>query len=110
MRLMFLQYPTDPIVFYDPRSLWRAPQWMREPPGAGVSPSLRFIPVVTQFQLALDMALATSAPPGFGHAYYARDYIGPWRALTAPEGWTEADSARLAAHCDLGFQQGCDNG
>lgn len=107
MRLMFLQYPSDPIVFYDPSSLWRAPAWMREPLAPDVSPALRFIPVVTQFQLALDMLLATRAPPGHGHSYVARDYIGPWRAVTAPEGWSDADSARLAAHCDNGFQQGC---
>ena len=29
-------------------------------------------------------------------------------AVTAPAGWTEADALRLAAHCDNGFQQGCD--
>ena len=109
MRLMFLQYPSDTIVFYEPTSFWRAPAWMREPPAPDVSPELSFMPVVTQFQLALDMALATSAPAGYGHSYYARDYIGPWVAVTDPENWTEADSARLTLHCDRGFQQGCDN-
>lgn len=109
MRLAFLQYPSDPIVFYEPTSLWRAPAWMREPPADDVSPALRFIPVVTQFQLAVDMLLATSAPPGHGHAYIARDYIGPWRAVTAPEAWTDEDTARLVARCSLGFQQGCEN-
>lgn len=110
MRLMFLQYSSDPIVFYEPASLWRAPAWMREPPAADVSPDLSFTPLVTQFQLVVDMMLATTAPEGHGHSYYARDYIGPWVAVTEPEGWTDADSARLAAHCDKGFQQGCDNG
>ena len=110
MRIMFLQYPSDPIVFFDPLSLLRAPVWMREPPGDGVSPYLQFMPVVTQFQLALDMVLATTTPAGFGHAYYAQDYIGPWAEVTAPEGWTDADTARLKAHCDNGFQEGCSNG
>lgn len=110
MRLMFLQYSSDPIVFYEPASLWRAPAWMREPPAPDVSPDLSFTPVVTQFQLVVDMILATSAPEGHGHSYYARDYIGPWVAVTGPEGWTAEDSARLAARCDKGFQQGCDNG
>jgi uncharacterized membrane protein len=109
MRLMFLQYPSDPITFYDPASLWRAPVWMREPPGHGVSPHLRFVPVVTQFQLAVDMALSTTTPAGYGHSYYARDYIGPWVEVTAPEGWTAEDTERLTAHCDNGFQQGCTN-
>lgn len=109
-RLMFLQYTSDPIVLYDPTSLWRRPQWMREPLPPDITPSLRFVPVVTQMQLVVDMLLANSAPPGHGHAYYAHDYIGPWRAVTAPRGWTDADSARLMAHCDNGFQNGCDNG
>jgi uncharacterized membrane protein len=109
MRIMFLQYPSDPIVFFDPLSLFRAPVWMREPPGDGVSPYLRFMPVVTQFQLALDMALSTTTPAGYGHSYYAQDYIAPWVEVTAPENWTAADTERLKARCDNGFQVGCTN-
>lgn len=109
MRIVFLQYPSDAIVFFDPLSTFRAPVWMREPPGDGVSPYLRFMPVVTQFQLALDMALSTTVPGGFGHSYHAQDYIAPWVEVTAPENWTEADTARLKAHCDNGFQNGCTN-
>ncbi|TKW66014.1 MAG: hypothetical protein DI616_12790 [Paracoccus denitrificans] len=110
MRLMFLQYSSDPIVFYQPSSLWRAPAWMHEPPAEDVSPDLSFMPVVTQFQLALDMAIALSAPSGHGHSYYAHDYIGPWQAVTQPDGWTDADTARLMARCDGEKQQGCRNG
>ncbi len=107
MRIVFLQYSSDPIVFYDPKSLWRSPPWMRDPPAPDVSEHLIFMPVVTQFQLALDMALSFGAPPGFGHAYYAQDYISPWVQVTAPEGWTADDTERLKAHCDNGFQYGC---
>jgi uncharacterized membrane protein len=110
MRIVFLQYSSDPVVFYDPRSLWRAPPWMLEPPAEDMSAHFIFMPIVTQFQLALDMALSFGAPPGYGHAYYARDYIGPWVQVTAPKGWTRADTERLKAHCDNGFQAGCSNG
>lgn len=109
MRLMILQYPSDPIVFYDPFSVWRSPVWMQEPPGHGVSPHLRFVPIVTQLQLAVDMALSTTTPAGYGHSYYAQDYIAPWVQVTDPEGWTIEDTERLKAHCDNGFQQGCSN-
>jgi len=109
MRIVFLQYSSDPVVFYDPRSLWRAPPWMRDPPAPDVSEHLLFVPVVTQFQLALDMALSFGAPPGHGHAYHAQDYIGPWVQVTAPEGWSREDTARLKAHCNVGYQQGCAN-
>lgn len=109
MRIVFLQYASDPIVFYEAASLLRAPAWMRDPPAADVSPNMRFVPVVTQFQLAVDMALANTAPPGHGHAYYGPDYVRPWVAVTDPDPWTEADSARLAAHCAGGFGDGCKN-
>lgn len=109
MRIVFLQYASDPVVFYNPYSLWRAPPWMRDPPAADMSEHFFFMPVVTQFQLALDMALSFGAPPGHGHTYFAQDYIGPWVQVTAPENWSSADTARLRAHCDNGFQAGCTN-
>ena len=110
MRIVFLQYSSDPVVFYDPRSLWRAPPWMKDPPAADMSGHFVFMPIVTQFQLALDMALSFGAPPGHGHAYYARDYIAPWVQVTAPANWSDRDTERLKAHCDNGFQNGCSNG
>jgi len=109
MRIVFLQYSSDPIVFFEPRSFWRAPVWMTEPPAADASAHRRFVPIVTQFQLALDMALGFGTPPGHGHAYHAPDYIGPWVEVTGPDGWTDADTRRLIAHCDNGFQAGCSN-
>ncbi|PVA07778.1 alpha/beta hydrolase [Thalassorhabdomicrobium marinisediminis] len=109
MRIVFLQYSSDPIVFFETLSLYRKPVWMAEPPGPDVSPFMRYIPVVTQFQLAVDMALANTAPDGHGHAYYGRDYVGPWVAVTDPANWTDADTARLMAHCDGGFDEGCVN-
>jgi uncharacterized membrane protein len=109
MRIVFLQYSSDPVVFYDPRSLWRAPPWMRDPPAEDMSEHLIFMPVVTQFQLALDLALSFSAPPGYGHAYYSQDYIAPWVQVTAPEAWSPADTDRLKAHCNVGYQLGCAN-
>jgi uncharacterized membrane protein len=83
---------------------------MNEPPAADVSEDLIFIPIVTQFQLALDLALSFGAPPGHGHAYYSNDYIAPWVQVTAPEGWSSEDTRRLKAHCNVGYQLGCANG
>ncbi|SLN59471.1 hypothetical protein ROG8370_02740 [Roseovarius gaetbuli] len=109
MRIVFLQYSSDPIVFYDPRSLWRPPPWMNEAPAEDTSAHLRFMPIVTQFQLALDLALAFGTPEGHGHAYYAQDYIAPWVQVTAPDDWTAKDTQRLKVHCDIGLQHGCKN-
>ncbi|MFD0981430.1 alpha/beta hydrolase [Tropicimonas aquimaris] len=107
LRVVFLQHASDAIVFYEPASVWRAPQWMREPRAPDVSPAMRFIPVVTQLQLALDMALALAVPSGFGHNYAARDYIEPWVAVTEPEGWSAEDSERLKAWCGDEYGLGC---
>jgi uncharacterized membrane protein len=95
-RILFLQYPSDPITFFSPAAAWRAPDWMDEPRGKDVSPSLRWFPVVTMLQLAIDMAVGT-APEGFGHTIAASDYIEAWLALTEPPGWDEAALARLRA-------------
>ena len=110
MRIVFLQYSSDPVVFYDPASLWRAPPWMHEPPAEDMSDYLVFMPIVTQFQLALDLALSFGSPPGHGHAYFASDYLGPWVQVTAPEGWTPADTQRLIALCGKTFGEGCQTG
>ena len=107
MRIVFLQYSSDPVVFYDPASLWRPPEWMRDPPADDMSEHFFFMPIVTQFQLALDLALAFGSPPGFGHAYYAQNYIVPWAQVTDPLSWTSDDSDRLKALCDNGFKKGC---
>jgi uncharacterized membrane protein len=107
MRIVFLQYSSDPVVFYDPASLWRAPPWMREPPAPDMSETFVFMPIVTQFQLALDLALSFGAPPGYGHTYAARDYVGPWVQVTNPAPWTEDDTRRLIALCDSAPGEGC---
>ncbi|WP_138465202.1 alpha/beta-hydrolase family protein [Poseidonocella sp. HB161398] len=107
MRVIFLQYSTDAIVFYDPASTWRPSDWMREERAPDISPDFRFIPVVTQFQMAMDMAIAMSVPGGHGHAYYLADYVRPWAEITQPPNWSEAESARLVAFCDAEVQEGC---
>jgi hypothetical protein len=39
--------------------------------------------LVTRFLLAVDMALANTAPDGYGHAYYGPDYVRLWVAVTS---------------------------
>lgn len=106
-RVVYFQHASDAIVFYEPASLWRAPEWMKETRAPDVSPSIRFIPVVTQLQLALDMALALGVPGGYGHNYIAEGYVEPWVAVTDPEGWSDNDSARLKAWCGQEWGLGC---
>ena len=112
MRLVYLQYASDPIVFYDPFSFFREPEWMKELPAPDVSPDLTYVPIVTQFQLLVDMVLSTSpkaVPLGYGHHYIAAHYIEPWVAVTNPENWSQADTERLREWCSLPDRLGCRN-
>jgi uncharacterized membrane protein len=95
-RIAFLQYASDPITFFSPHAAWRSPEWLRAPRAPDVSPQLRWFPVVTMLQLAVDMVVGT-APTGFGHEYAALDYLDAWLALTEPAGWNDEDLARLRA-------------
>ncbi|WP_207099440.1 alpha/beta hydrolase [Paracoccus shandongensis] len=98
IRIVYLQYASDPIVFFDPRSAWHRPAWMEPPRGPDVSPDLRWYPVVSFLQLAFDMALALHVPMGHGHLYAYNDHIAPWMAVTQPQGWDAAGLDRLRRH------------
>lgn len=110
MRVLFMQYASDPIVFYSATALWREPVWMREAKAPDVSPQLSFTPIVTQLQLTVDLLRSTTPPAGYGHNYHVRDYIDAWSAVTEPDGWDEAAADRLRAHCGHGGLVGCENG
>jgi len=84
MRFIYLQYASDPVVFFDPASFYQEPQWLKGERGPDVSPRFRWIPVITGLQLVFDMAIATSSPVGFGHVYAPEDYIDAWVSLTDP--------------------------
>ena len=98
MRIVYLQYASDPVTFFDYHDLYREPDWMRPPRGPDVSPQLRWYPVVTFLQLALDMAMATTTPKGFGHVYAPAQYIDAWIEVTDVKGWPPDEIARLKQH------------
>ncbi len=98
MRIVFLQYASDAITFFDFRDLYRRPAWMDPPYGPDVSPQLRWVPVVTMLQLALDMSVSTDTPLGYGHVYAPQHYVDAWLAVTGATGWTPDALARLKQH------------
>lgn len=83
MRLAFLQYASDAITFFDPRDLYRPPQWLA-PRGPDVSPHVRWYPVVTLLQTGVDMLLANRTPAGHGHVYAPEHYLATWAAVLGP--------------------------
>jgi uncharacterized membrane protein len=98
LRIVFLQYASDPITFFRPQILWRRPAWLAPPRGPDVSPDLRWYPVVTFLQLIVDMAAATDAPMGYGHVFAPEHYIDAWREVTDPPGWSDEGIERLKAY------------
>ncbi|TNH40523.1 alpha/beta hydrolase [Paracoccus haeundaensis] len=98
VRIVFLQYGSDPIVFFRSDSAIRPPEWLASPRAPEVSPDLRWYPIITQLQLAFDMAIALEVPIGHGHVYAHVDHIDPWLAITDPPGWTPERLQALRDH------------
>ncbi|SFV10707.1 alpha/beta hydrolase [Bradyrhizobium arachidis] len=98
MRVVYLQYASDAITFFAYRDAFQAPAWMSAPRGPDVSPELRWYPIVTMLQLALDMAVATNTPMGFGHVYAPEHYVDAWVAVTDVHDWSPDALARLKSH------------
>ena len=95
LRVVYLQYASDPIVFFDYRDLYRRPDWMREPIGPDVSQQLRWYPVITMLQLGLDMGFATATPMGYGHVYAPEHYVDAWLAVADIRGWSAQSISAL---------------
>ena len=95
MRFVYLQYASDPMVFFETSLPHREPKWLVGERGPDVSPYLRWVPLVTFLQVAFDIPMATTVPTGYGHNYAPAHYIDGWVAVTDPEGWTPEDTARL---------------
>ncbi|CAM5776918.1 hypothetical protein LMIY3S_05774 [Labrys miyagiensis] len=98
LRVVYLQYASDPIVFFKFRDAYRQPSWMASPRGPDVSPQLRWYPVVTMLQLALDMGVATDIPIGHGHVYAPQDYVEAWSAVLAARDWSPQSIDKLKLH------------
>ena len=97
-RILYLQYPSDAVTFFDPRAAWRRPDWMTGPRAPDISPDLRWLPVVSFLQLAVDMMTAIKPPRGYGHRYSFDSYARAWAALLDDPDWTDAALDALVVH------------
>ncbi len=93
-RMVYLQHPSDPIVWWSPELLLSEPDWLKEDRGYDVLDSTQWFPFVTFLQVAADMAVSTGVPDGHGHTYVV-DIADAWSAILSPDGWTPADNDRL---------------
>ncbi len=102
-RVLYLQHPSDPVVWWSPDLLFERPDWLKEPPGFDRSAAMRWYPIVTFWQVGADMAgnvtSAQASPAGHGHNYGDSQLDG-WAAVAAPEGWTAEDTQRIRRSLD----------
>jgi len=92
--VLYLQHPSDPIVWWSPRLILNQPAWLREPRGRDVLSEMVWIPFVTFWQVTADLPFATGVPGGHGHKY-TTEYVDAWAEVLQPPGWTEAKADRL---------------
>jgi uncharacterized membrane protein len=96
MRIIYLQYSSDPMVFFEPTMFFHEPEWLKGERGPDVSPYLKWRPAVTFFQVLFDMMVSVSgAPLGYGHNYSPDSYIDSWVELLDPPSWTDEMTERL---------------
>ena len=95
-RVLFLQHPSDPVVWWSPDLLFGRPDWLIEPRGADRTASMRWYPVVTFWQVSADLTNADGVRGGHGHNY-SNDILDGWVAVAPPDGWTTADTERVRA-------------
>ena len=93
-RVAYLVYPSDPVPVFRASTLWSRPGWTHAPLAYDVPGSVGWFPIVTFIQSVGDLASAFNVPPGHGHNYNV-DFVGAWANVLPPDGWTDADTARL---------------
>lgn len=79
-RIVFVQYASDPIVWWSPKMLWQRPDWMIEPKGHDVVKLPTWLPVISLLELTLDMPASNRTPAGHGHIY-RYDTVYAWQAV-----------------------------
>ena len=97
-RVVYLQHASDPVVFFSSDLAFSRPEWLADGQrGPDVSLTMGWVPLVTMWQVLLDMPGAGEVPTGYGHMYSARANLDGWAAVTRPPGWTPERAAALAA-------------
>ncbi len=95
-RLVYLQHSSDPVVFFSQDLAFEEPEWLLEGQrGPDISAEMTWVPIVTMWQVALDLPAAGSVPVGHGHMYSPQSNAEAWAAMTQPPGWTAEDTKQL---------------
>lgn len=82
-RVVYLQHGSDPVVWFNQHLALEPPDWLRPDERApDVSPTMSWYPLVTMWQVLLDLPAAGSVPEGYGHLYTVTANLRAWAAAT----------------------------
>lgn len=105
-KIVYLQHASDPVSFFSPDLAFSEPDWLKEGQrGPDVSAQMAWFPLVTMWQVALDLPAAGNVPAGHGHLYTSSEYLNAWLGVTQPEGWTASDTDALRDHLNTMDQE-----
>ncbi len=95
-RLVYLQHSSDPVVFFNKNLALEEPEWLLDGQrGPDIPEEMTWVPIVTMWQVALDLPAAGSVPIGHGHMYSPQSNAEAWAAMTQPPGWTSEQTKQL---------------
>lgn len=92
-RVVYVQHPSDPVVWWDPALIWSEPAWIREDVGHDVSTQVNWVPWVSFWQVTIDMPNSATVPGGHGHNYH-EEMVPVWAAAL---GMDDIDEATVTA-------------
>ncbi len=102
LRVVYLQHASDPMTFFSTDIAYKNPDWLGPNRGRDISPHLKWFPIVSFFQIAFDIPMATTVPLGYGHNFAPAEYIDAWIEVTQPNNWSALDTAKVKEHF-IGF-------
>jgi uncharacterized membrane protein len=95
-RVRYLQHASDPIVWWSPQLITHRPDWLDEPRGDDAVTAMRWIPLVTFWQVSADLPFATKSRPGTATCTPASTSTHG-RTSSGPPGRTQHDAEILRA-------------
>ena len=77
-RVVYLQHPSDPVVWWSPRLMFNSPEWLRETRDNTPMAQMSWAPFVTFWQVSADMLVSNEVPGGYGHRYFGAEMVPAW--------------------------------
>lgn len=100
-RIVYLQHSSDPVVWFNQRLALEEPEWLLEGRrGPDIPATMTWVPLVSMWQVALDLPAAGSVPIGHAHMYSPKSNTEAWAAMTQPPDWSPAETDRLVAQME----------